>query len=621
MPIRLYTNRDEIAHFNRLEQYARQVRYIYDQAIKELQRIAEDLEIESSTKPFSFSQFPQTRKRVANLVNKIVGDVTVTVNYGMFQEWEAANNRNDELVNRIFQTKSNKQRKLFARYKKRNIEALHAFQNRKEKGLGLSDRIWKNTKQFQQELELALSIGISEGKSAAALTREVRHYLQEPNNLFRKVRDQYGQLQLSKAAEAYHPGRGVYRSSFKNAMRLARTETNMAYRASDYYRWQQMDFIVGFEVKLSNAMKHCPVCTTLAGVYPKQFKFVGWHPQCMCYVTPILMADEELDQLEDAILNNEPFSIRSVNEVTDVPGSFKNWVNGNRERIKNADSTPYFIQDNFKNGDINKGFSFVTINKIKSHKTLLSEIVNLSAAVKDDTSERIRSTTDKLFELNLESKKALIDNGFRITGALEHYNELLSGFDLVEFDRVFSSLMQKNNIKLSRKVLTINKDKIRFDYMGDGMVLVRSFYINPVGLKEVHHDFFVLPKNSQATGLSKKVFQELYKNYMSAGIEIIDVQANIDVGGYTWARYGFMGKSRTAISGVIKQAKAVLNEEELRDFNAWLRENDKIGRYNMNDLSNKPYGKELLLGTNWYGNIDLRTPAERAIFEGYLSRS
>jgi len=34
-----------------------------------------------------------------------------------------------------------------------------------------------------------------------------------------------------------------------------------------------------------------------------------------------------------------------------------------------------------------------------------------------------------------------------------------------------------------------------------------------------------------------------------------------------------------------------------------------------------PYGWKLFSATNWYGNIDLRTPAERAIFEGYLSRS
>lgn len=33
---------------------------------------------------------------------------------------------------------------------------------------------------------------------------------------------------------------------------LAATETNMAYRAADYERWQQLDFVVGIRIELSN---------------------------------------------------------------------------------------------------------------------------------------------------------------------------------------------------------------------------------------------------------------------------------------------------------------------------------------------------------------------------------
>ena len=35
-------------------------------------------------------------------------------------------------------------------------------------------------------------------------------------------------------------------------MRMARTEINSAYREADSIRWQQLDFIVGYEVKTSN---------------------------------------------------------------------------------------------------------------------------------------------------------------------------------------------------------------------------------------------------------------------------------------------------------------------------------------------------------------------------------
>ena len=60
-----------------------------------------------------------------------------------------------------------------------------------------------------------------------------------------------GKLALSKNAKAFHPGQGVYRSSYKNAMRLTLTETNAAYRLADQDRWQRMDFVVGMRVHKS----------------------------------------------------------------------------------------------------------------------------------------------------------------------------------------------------------------------------------------------------------------------------------------------------------------------------------------------------------------------------------
>ena len=108
-----------------------------------------------------------------------------------------------------------------------------------------------------------------------------------------RVRDKHGNLRLSKAAKAYHPGRGVYRSSYRNALRLTATENNMAYRTADHLRWQQQPFVVGIEIKLSNNHtckgvigRFVDICDDRAGVYPKDFKFVGWHPHCRCYCVP-----------------------------------------------------------------------------------------------------------------------------------------------------------------------------------------------------------------------------------------------------------------------------------------------------------------------------------------------
>ena len=205
-------------------------------------------------------------------------------------------------------------------------------------------------------------MGLGEGRSADELSRDVRQNLREPNRLFRRVRDKRGNLVLSKNARAYHPGQGVYRSSYKNAMRLTRSEINMAYRESDYQRWQQLDFVVGCEMHRSNhePLCKCAICSKLVGRYPKTFKFKGWHPQCMCYATPILMDEETFDQnelaeLKTALHGKEYQKQAAKNEVTDVPDGFKEWVADHVDAQENWGAIPYFIRDNFKNGILKDG--------------------------------------------------------------------------------------------------------------------------------------------------------------------------------------------------------------------------------------------------------------------------
>ena len=198
----------------------------------------------------------------------------------------------------------------FARWFSRNKEAVDAFFSRNEAhgGLNLSQKVWRCTGRLKDEMELALSVSLGRGDSAATVSRHVRQYLKEPERLFRSVRDAEGNLKLSKKAAAYHPGRGQYRSSYKNAMRLTRTETNMAYRAADCNRWSRIPFVVGMEVKRSNHPFGCEVCESLKGKYPKDFVFTGWHPQCRCYIVPVLASEEERMAYHRAVLKGEDVS-------------------------------------------------------------------------------------------------------------------------------------------------------------------------------------------------------------------------------------------------------------------------------------------------------------------------
>lgn len=326
-------------------------------------------------KIFSFDDYPKTREQVDAMLQELRESVEVTIVNGVTQGWDLSNEKNDELTYRVFGgnadalTAAQKQR-----YFNNHSAALSAFIARKTNGLGLSDRVWNYSNSFKSEVEMALDLGIRSGESAASMTRSLRNYLKYPDMLFRRVRDKHGLLRLSQAAKDFHPGRGVYRSSYKNARRLAATETNIAYRTADHLRWQQMDFVVGIEVLLSNnhtillqpgettddptqlrkdgtpkanaVRRLYDICDELKGRYPKDFKFTGWHPNCRCYAVSILKTFEEVAEGMEREARGEEPSSESVNTVHDTPEAFDKWVRDHADKIKSSKSVPYFIRDN-----------------------------------------------------------------------------------------------------------------------------------------------------------------------------------------------------------------------------------------------------------------------------------
>ena len=341
----------DIRHNQNVEKYARRILRVYLSVVREAIRIAQTVGEIPDGKVFSFADYPQTTKRINDLFAGMEKEVVAVIDDGTKREWLLSAQKNDKLVDAVVKSTS-LSRSQVATYYQRNLEALTAFQARKTDGMGLSDRVWRHTKQLKNELELALDIGLGEGKSAAAISRDVRSYLNEPDKLFRRVRNKHGNLVLSKNAKSYNPGQGTYRSSYKNAMRLARTETNMAYRESDSLRWQQLDFVIGIEVKLSNnhtlnGALFVDICDELKGKYPKDFVFTGWHPQCRCFAIPILMDSDELEEAENILLEGGDVNAHSSkNEVKDVPDSFKKWLEDNRHRTAEGANQPYFIRDN-----------------------------------------------------------------------------------------------------------------------------------------------------------------------------------------------------------------------------------------------------------------------------------
>jgi len=251
--------------------------------------------------------------------------------------WNLANNANDEVVNGYLKGTGVPSTGLLLQ----NTAALAAFTRRKTNDFNLSDRVWRLNGQTKEQLESLIGSGILEGRSAVKMAGDLKQYLKEPNRRYRRLRDkETGKLILSNPAKNYHPGQGVYRSSYKNALRLSRNETNIAYRTADHLRIQQMPFVVGYKVHLSNAHPEYDICDELVGKYPKDFKFTGWHVNCLCFTTTIqLPKDKFIEYMNTGKLD-------SSYNVKTLPTNATKFIGANIDKIKK--SKPYFYSDNPK---------------------------------------------------------------------------------------------------------------------------------------------------------------------------------------------------------------------------------------------------------------------------------
>lgn len=228
------------------------------------------------------------------------------------------------------------------------------------------------------------------------------------------------------------------------------------------------------------------------------------------------------------------------------------------------------------------------------------------------------------YALTPEKIQKLEAKGIKFEGEPEDINSTMGGFNFEEFDDDIMKMLKANGItNVKRSVQNFGSSTVIMEYRSIGED-ARKFRLNRIfrksgDLGSVEHDLFVLDTSLQGTGISKKTFQSLYKQYNAAGITKIDVHANINVGGYTWAKYGFepVGDAESLYRECRQNVAAYHGENsaEYKDLMTILNSDDPT---KLNKIANTKYGKKALLGSDWYGTINLKNNTQRKIFEDYL---
>lgn len=338
------------AHLKALASYERKIKKLYQRVIEKIAL----LPIPANKDPFSaiyWRNSPQVVQSINTLVEQLHSQLYAEIGYGIEEEWTRANKYHDELTNYFFRGSLLRiPPAILDRYYAHNAAARMNFLQRARQGLNLSDRVWRCGERFQKEINLTLEIGISEGKSAADIARELKRNLKEPERLYRRVRqilhDPTSPLTLSQAALQYSPGRGVYRSSYKNALRLARNEINFSYEGAARERRLQQDFIVGLRIRVSK--NHNPLhdkggisCLALQGDYPAEFNWTyKWHVNCKCMSFTILKTREEMDEDIQLIIQGGTPTRTSTNLVSQNPKNYTNFLKNNEQMCANWKNKP-----------------------------------------------------------------------------------------------------------------------------------------------------------------------------------------------------------------------------------------------------------------------------------------
>lgn len=89
--------------------------------------------------------------------------------------------------------------------------------------------------------------------------------------------------------------------------------------------------------------------------------------------------------------------------------------------------------------------------------------------------------------------------------------------------------------------------------------------VQPAGTRTVTHETLTLVEDVQGQGFATRFNAQAEASYRASGVERVELTANIDVGGYSWARAGYDFKDDDSRSAVAELAREQLSSSGISD--------------------------------------------------------
>lgn len=316
----------------RLVKYSLGIEKLLHDYVTEATIIAKETGFESDgVNTFSFADFSQTSKRISDLDIFLSTELKKSIQSSIDIEWQKGTKLNEllQFLSKHYGIPLDSERLQGNSL----IEKLNEFKSRIIGGnQTLPQKVINSVAEYKQEVQEALSYGLEAGHSADVIAHRIINDISDFDKFSAAYKEMFGTTPSSH-------------NMMYQVRRLARNEINMAYRSAESERWRAMDFVVGKEIKSSGTHPVYDICDVLQGKYPKDFVFLGWHPNCRCYAIPILKTEDEFFAFDA----EENLTAMSINEVTELPDNFKEWIKDNADKIARAErkgTEPYFIRGN-----------------------------------------------------------------------------------------------------------------------------------------------------------------------------------------------------------------------------------------------------------------------------------
>ena len=305
--------------------------------------------------------------------------------------WSLASAKND-IITKQFCTGINVPSGLAYAMYGNNQKALESYLKNSSQ---IAESVKNYTGLFQDQIDTYMSSGIIQGKGAREISADMRKIANDPQGTFKKMKKDNPGVKIPFP----RGGKGVYKSVSKNLTRIARQETNIAYRLGDYEKRQNMPFIVGITIHLSNAHPKFDICDSMAGSYPKGFVYSGWHVHCLCYSTSVMATKEEFKAWMKGGMKGD--ILQSQNVVTRIPRVAQEYVRKNESKLQKA----YFYRDNFAPGTVVR---LTQLMKIESPETLMKLAKDSGDEVDEFGKSLAEKFNGKVTPLNFKSKDSII---------------------------------------------------------------------------------------------------------------------------------------------------------------------------------------------------------------------